>query len=260
MKLKQVGAPELAAIADEEVVPLAAEIAHAYRLFDEAALVEQVVDLARNVGHIENKREALAMLTAAGLASLAGLPGQTVLYQTPANTRPIRVSCEDFIAFRFGRLRSAIFTAETYGVPRAGDVVRILEKIEDHLTGRDAFAEILHVTTGNTAGGDPYYLVSIRPWRGAGTDSAAQAVLDERRRLLEQVMVGMGQLREAFDPFSRETVCLNAMLRSLARAMALCGSRPGQTGQTSMSSSNSPSGQDGMVMGPPGKVSTTQIR
>lgn len=263
MRLASVGAPELLALVDEEVVPLASEFAHSFRLLSEDKLVEQVRILAGDMRDVHDRQGALRILAASALTALAAIPGTTVLYQTPSSTRPIRLSTEDFAAFRLGKFRAALVSTDVYGEPREGDVVRLLEKGSAGLTGRDALAEVVYVSPG-PAGSEPSYLLSLRPWRGAGTDSAAQAVLDDRQRFIEDVLRGLGELRDALDGDDeriRERRMVDAMRVTLTRALALCGARPRrQVGQTSIRTSSSPSGQDGNVMGPPGKVSTTQIR
>lgn len=271
MRLATVGAPELLALVDEDVVPLAADFAHAFRHMSEDRIYEQVHAFVADMECMTHRQEGLRALAAAALTALAAIPGTTVLYQTPASTRGIRLSPADFTAFRLGKLRHALVAEDVYGKPAEGDVVRMLEKSGTCLTGRDALAEVLYVSPGPPGAGVSY-LLSLRPWRGAGTDSAAQALLDDRRRHVETTLDGLVDLHDLLtdDPHSyslgqEEQLARGARLVThmhvlLTRALALCGSRPGQVGQTSTRSSSSPSGQDGKVMVPPGKVITTQIR
>lgn len=261
MLLSTVGAPELAAIADEEVVPLAAGMAYALRNEDPSSLPARIVDMARSLELAVDKREALCILLAAGLAAIAAIPGETHLFQAPVDTRPVRLPEDEFQAFRHGLLRHAVFQQETYPAPRRGHVVRLIEKNAAGLTGRDAFAEVLYVSTGASSNGKSYYVVSLRPWRGAGTDAAAQAVLAGRVDIIEQVIAAVQKLQTSYRIDDREGRVLVAIEGAMKRLLDLCGPPVlPQTGQTSMRSSSSPSGQDGKVMGPPGNVSTIQMR
>jgi hypothetical protein len=259
MRLSTIGAPELLALADEEVVPMAADLAYSFRSMREEDLAEQVRDLALGLRGASDAQGTFRVLAAAALTALAAVPGTTVLYQTPSSTRPVRLDSTDFEAFRYGRLRHAVLQEGTYGAPRDGDVVALLERRDGRLTGRDALAEVLHVTAVPAEKG-AFYVVSLRPWRGAGTDSAAQVVLDERRRLIEEVIRGLQKLRPLMPSETPAGRMVDAMRVALELVLVLCAPRPRQAGQTSTRSSSSPSGQDGNVMGPPGKVSTTQTR
>ena len=61
-------------------------------------------------------------------------------------------------------------------------MLRLFESGETGRTGRDALAEVLYVTQ---FGG--LYVVSVRPWRGAGTTSFEAALLQDRRDALREV-------------------------------------------------------------------------
>jgi hypothetical protein len=265
MLLETIGAPELSAVADEDVVPLAAELAHSMRHMDHEGLVEQVTNLferfARAPGR--EKRNALRSLVAASLAVLAALPGTTVLYQAPDRTRPIRISGEDYDSFRFGRLRHVVFPKGMYDDPEEGDVLQLLERKETGLTGRDALVEVLCVTRGTTPRGEPFFIASIRPWRGAGTDSAAQAVLSERHGILSDSVASLRRLAGVVGPkaLSQEHErVVSSVAVALEMALGLCSPPLRQAGQISMRISSSPSGHEGNVMFPPGKVTTTHSR
>jgi hypothetical protein len=261
MLLSLLGAPELSSVCDEDVVPLAAEMAHTLRHLDPAKLPDHVAFMARQFEEgVGDRREVLRTLVAVALAVLAGMPGTTALYQAPEKTRPVRVSDTEYEAFRRGRLRHVVFTRGTYEAPAEGDVLQLLERRASGLTRRCALAEVLFASEGRSANGERYYIVSVRPWRGAGTDSAAQLVLSERARILEDAAARLRRVaRDVRIPEDVEWA-LGNVAAAVDRAREMYGRPVVQAPQTSMRSSSSPSGHEGNVMAPPGKVNTNHMR
>jgi hypothetical protein len=215
MDLALVSAVELLGLADEDVVPLAAQMADAAPWLTTDALVARVKTLHDDYQR-RPTRPGLVSFIAQALVLLIAHPRTTALRQSPERTRPIVLSTEDFAAFRLGRLRAVTFRVELYEEPREGDVLRLLESGETGRTGRDALAEVLYVTQ---LGG--LYVVSVRPWRGAGTTSFEAALLQDRRDALREVALGLKLLRASCASDTHmERVC-EATLRTLDRAMTL---------------------------------------
>lgn len=193
MELSVVQAADLLALADEEIVPLAAEMARElapYEQLDTTALVERLTagyQKMREVGS-DGSRNALVHLLAGALMTLSIAPRDTVLRQRTERTRPISVTEEEFMAFRTGRLRHVSFCRDTFDAPSQGDVVRLLETNDRGWTGRDTFAEVLYVTIVVEDERNPLYVVSLRPWRGAGTGSFDAAHCHERAALLREAL------------------------------------------------------------------------
>jgi hypothetical protein len=187
MDLALLSAVELLAISDEEVVPLASEMAQVFASRGEGALRAVVLanhrcyQLAGGDG-----REELVRLTASSLVALAAARPALKLRQLPSRTRVVRVDRRDLAAFRLGALRHVAFSIGLYDVPRAYDVVRLVELDGDKLTGADVLAEITYVTQHPGDVGTTY-VASVRPWRGAGTDGGEEAFLRGRRQALDEL-------------------------------------------------------------------------
>lgn len=215
MDLSLVSAVELLGLVDEDVIPLAAELADVSRSASVQVLAHRV-SMVHDAYLRGPDRTALVSLIAQALVLLVAHPRTVQLRQLPARTRPLVLTGEDFAAFRLGRLRAVTFRLELYEEPREGDVLRLLESSETGRTGRDALAEVLYVTQ---SGG--LYVVSVRPWRGAGTASFEAALLQDRRDALREVADGLERLRVMCtnDTYA-ERVC-EATLRTLDRAMTL---------------------------------------
>lgn len=262
MKLSSLGAPELSALMDEQVIPMACQLAYTFRHQDPDTLARQVAEMADGLADAKDKSDPLLFLVAAGLVALAAIPGGPVLFQAPDDTRSVRVSEDEYKAFREGQLRHVVVRGGTFNPPRTAEVIVLLERGAAGLTGRDALAEALYVST---AGVDrerkPLYVVSVRPWRGLGTDGPAQMVLDERQNLIREVAVAAAKLHGSPALGELERKVLAAMVRTLQRLSDLCGApRPHPAAQTSTRTSSGPSGHDGKVIAPPANVATNQMR
>jgi hypothetical protein len=198
--LSLITATDLLALADEEVVPLAAEMARdmAHYDVDAKALIERLAAGYATIREVKvgNERDALVHLLAGALMVLSIAKRERRLYQTPDKTRPVKLPREDFLAFRVGRLRHVSFRLGTYHEPHEGDVLRLLETNDGVWTGRDALAEVLHVTLP-TDGDNPLFVASVRPWRGVGTESAEEALRAERERYLQDALTSIEALYES---------------------------------------------------------------
>lgn len=214
MDLALVSAVELLGLADEDVIPLAAEMADAHANASMSVLVERV-QMLHDVHARHPDRDSLVSLIAMALVLLVAHPRTVQLRQSPTRTRPVVLTAEDFAAFRLGRLRAVTFRTELYEEPREGDVLRLLESGDNGKTGRDALAEVLYVMQHGTL-----YVVSVRPWRGAGTASFEAALLQDRRDALCEVARGLKTLGRAAMTLQMERVH-EATTRSLERAMTL---------------------------------------
>lgn len=203
MDLRSFTAVELGALSDQEVVPLAAELASDYGNQSLEGLVDIVNRLHEGFrrSHDLNRgmRSSLLHLTATLLTVLAVGPRDVALSQVPAHTRSVRVSKVAFRRFQLGQKRAVAFKKETFTSPVEGDVLRLLEVSEQKWTGRDAFAEVLDVEMEGH-----FFLTSVRPWRGAGTASAEQAIVDQRRESLEGAEEALHHLLRITDPGTPE--------------------------------------------------------
>lgn len=215
MDLSLVSAVELLGLADEDVIPLAAELADASSAASVQALAHRV-SMLHDVYQRSPDRSALVSLIAQALVLLVVHPRTVQLRQSPARTRPVVLTEEDFAAFRLGRLRAVTFRLELYEEPREGDVLRLLESGQNGRTGRDALAEVLYVVKH-----DGLYVVSVRPWRGAGTASFEAALLQDRRDALREVADGLRKLRMTCVDGTWASRMHEATLRSLERAMTI---------------------------------------
>lgn len=199
MDLSLITAADLLALADEEVVPLAAEMARdmGHYQLDTDALIERLASGYAKVREtkVGNPRDALVHLLAGALMVLSTSPRERRLWQKPEKTRTVSVPQADFLAFRVGRLRHVTFRLGTYYEPTEGDVLRLLETNNGVWTGRDALAEVLYVTSLHGEDGQSF-VVSVRPWRGAGTESFEETLLRERERMLDDALTLVESLYE----------------------------------------------------------------
>lgn len=190
-------ANDLLALLDEEVLPLAAEMAASSAHLDVSSLRERLRSLHaiyhRTSPTGGSSRTTLVDVIASATVLLAAVPRDVRLAQQPSDTRAVDLSEDDFRSFRLGRLRHATFRLGVYRVPKLCDVVRLLEVGPGGWTGRDVLAEVLHVSD-LLAGGESLYVVSLRPWRGAGTASFEEAHLRERRTALLTVRAALERM------------------------------------------------------------------
>lgn len=185
-----VGVPELGALADEDIVLRAAQFLRDFGGLSQEELVRQLeirFELYR-YAVVDTKfgfpRSAVGELAGAALALFAVTKRDIPLQQHPQKTRVVRLPEREYQAFVVGRKRHVAFRRGVFSEPHEGDVLRLLEIRDGRWTARETLAEVLHVSTGETISHDRVYIVSIRPWRGAGTASAEEAELSARRESL----------------------------------------------------------------------------
>lgn len=237
MDLNLVGAPELLALADEELVPCATQYAHEFSNRSEDELSELMVrlfELHRNAATATNKftypRHTLAQALGAGMALYASLRRDIPLHQPQAKTRMIRLREVDFQAVRQGRKRHVLFDPDVFGEPKEGDVIRLLElNREKKWTGRDLYVEILYISMPEDGSAFRMYVASIRPWRGAGTESAEQAELAARHEALQVAQTAAEKLSamleteqpHGLDGRKNERRMVRVFLRAIEQLVAL---------------------------------------
>lgn len=193
MDLRTLTAIELGALAEEEVVPLAADLAPGFgdhTAADLRLIIARLHDGYQKSG-AENRsvRTSLLQLLATLLAALAAGPRDTVLCQRQSNTRPVRLREYDFARFLIGRKRHVSFERGMWPTPHEGDVLRLLEVRGGKWTDRDVYAEI----TDLDQEGD-LFIASVRPWRGAGTESLEQALVNARKKAIDDAADALCEL------------------------------------------------------------------
>lgn len=218
MDLALLSAVELLALADEEVVPLAAEMAHAFSARGETALREIVTaNYAAYQGTDKGGRLELLGLAASALVAMGAARRDVRLCQLPAATRVVRLPRQDFAAFRLGALRHVVFGLGTYDAPRPYAVLRLLEMDGGRSTGREALAEVTFVSEHPGEGHTTTFVVSVKPWRGAGTQSSDEAVMLERRAALDDLEAVLLKLDAACPEGTAKGRLRAAALRLLSR-------------------------------------------
>ena len=223
MDLALLSASELLALADEEVVPLAAEMAQACASRDDAGLRGAVAASFRVYQATTGTagRSELLALAASVLVAMGAARRDVRLCQLPAATRVVRLSRTDFAAFRLGALRHVVFGLGTYSRPRTYEVLRLVESEGRRLTGCEALAEVTFVTEHPGEEHTPTFVVSVKPWRGAGTQSSDEAFALERRAAMDDLEAVLLKL-DASCPVWNERGRLRALaLRLLAKVRGM---------------------------------------
>ena len=220
MDLSTVRAPHLAQLADEEVVPLAADLARDLADLDSTGQHQMLGRLFEVYQHSHHtRRQTLLQLLGAGLAILAALPRTARLAQTPAHTRVTYLTVRAYAAFMEGRRRHLVFQLGTWSTPREGDVVRVLERGPNGTgsSGHETFAEILDVSECEGQS----YVVSVRPWRGAGTESAEQGREDARREALSVAVDAVERLTAVLQQGTTGSRLANIANAALAKLVSV---------------------------------------
>lgn len=220
MDLTTVRAPHLAQLADEEVVPLAADLARDLSSLDSTGQHQMLGRLFEVYQHSHHtRRQTLLQLLAVGLAMLASLPRTARLSQTPANTRVTYLTVRAYASFLDGRRRHLVFQLGTWSPPREGEVVRVLERGPNGTgsSGHETFAEVLDVSECEGQS----YVVSVRPWRGAGTESAEQGREDARREALSVAMDAVQRLTTVLQHGTTGARLANVASAALAKLVAV---------------------------------------
>lgn len=223
MDLALLSASELLALADEEVVPLAAEMAQALVSREDAALRGAVAAnfrMYQTTTGTGGRMELLA-LAASVLVAMGAARRDVRLCQVPAATRVVRLTREDFGAFRLGALRHVVFGLGTYDAPRLYGVLRLVEIDGGRATGREALAEVTFVSEHPGEDHTTTFVVSVKPWRGAGTQSSDEAVARERRAALDDLEAVLLKLDESCPEWTTKGRLRGAALRLLSRVRGM---------------------------------------
>ena len=226
MDLANISVAEIVAVADEEVAPLAAELARilAARGAEPRETIPTYYRAVAMAAGDANRRELL-QLAAAVLLALSTAKRVTTLVQR-SELRTVRLPREQFNAFRLGALRHLVFSKGLYDAPKIGNVIRILETDMGRASGVEALAEVTYALSHVDDMGVTYS-VSVRPWRGAGTEGEEIAFMRKRASAildLEAVLIALveatpgtqqGKLRAAalrvLDHFRELTIVQPAM-------------------------------------------------